>query len=434
MHIILIARKTLNSGFSFIANLLLYILYFIICTMKKSLFFLLLLSFVLAEDDTQEKADLTQLTDWIASKRMVTIKELGGNLSLSGDIRTEFFTVNERKNNIKQVGPSSQNPQIPDQAYKVKHNFLIDYRTEMTWCTTKVRFEYNKHTITDTGARVKLERAVLGTRVFDNDAQTIDLEFGRSKINYSFDSRLQFGSYMDGILCKFSQFNERLGQSYLHAAAFIINEMIHQYGYIGEVGVLNVLNTGLYLKYSLINWDTKTQANSIDANRFRFTISQLTAGYKFIAPKIDKSMTLFGAYLVNTQAKPLTILHCKRQNKAYYAGFTVGRLAKKGDWSLSGIMEHVEAQSIPSFDLIGVGKGNSSGIGLYSTLPFGKGNAATVSTAVGDADYNGWLATFSYLITGNLSISQTYKQSRSLGNLADNFRLKVYFFEVAYAF
>jgi hypothetical protein len=402
--------------------------------MKKFFSLLFLFTFCFGVDNTREKADLSQLTDWIASKRMVTIKQLGGNLAISGDVRTEFFTVNERKNCFKQVGPNSQNPHIPDQAFKVKHNFLIDYRTGMTWCTTKVRFEYDKHVITDSGARVKLERAILGSRVFENDHQTLDLEFGRSKIIYSFDSRIQFGSYMDGALFKFDNITENFGESYLHFAAFIVNEMIHQYGYVGEVGALNILNTGLYLKYSLINWDTKRQLNAIDANRFRFTVSQMTAGYKFILPKIQKSMTVYGAYLVNTQAKPLDLFDCKRHNKACYAGFNIGRLAKKGDWSVSGIYEYVEAQSIPEFDLIGIGKGNSSGIGLYSTLPLGKGNATTAATAVGSTDYQGFGATFSYLISSTLSISQSYRQSSSLNNLSDSFHFKIYFFEIAYAF
>lgn len=402
--------------------------------MKKLITAILFLPLLIGKDTTNQKDDLTELSDWISSKRMVTIKQLGGNLAISGDVRSEFFTVNERKNNIKQIGPNSQNPNIPDQAFKVKHHFLIDYRTGLTWCSTKVRFEYEKQKITDTGTKVKLERAILGARVYETDSKTVDLEFGRSKINYYFDSRVQFGSYMDGLIFKFDSISENFGESYFHFSPFIVNELIHQYGYIGEVGVLNFLSTGLYLKYSLINWDTKRQENEIDANRFRFVISQITAGYKFIMPLAEKSTTIYAAYLINTQAKPLAILNFNKQNKASYIGFNIGRLSKKGDWSIGGIYEYVEEQSIPEFDLIGIGKGNSSGIGLYSTLPKGKGVPTTRATATGSTGYRGFNANFSYLISSNLSISQSYSQSNSLHYLCNDFHYKIYFFEVAYAF
>ena len=71
----------------------------------KYLFLLLTLltTTVFAIDDGSpglEQRDIEALRDWINTKRQVTVKERGGNLSISGEVRAELQSTNERKNGI----------------------------------------------------------------------------------------------------------------------------------------------------------------------------------------------------------------------------------------------------------------------------------------------------------------------------------------------
>ena len=73
------------------------------------IFFILSLSLnpiFASEDDRQglDERDIEALRDWINTKRQVTIKERGGNLSISGEVRAELQSTNEKKGGIKQCG------------------------------------------------------------------------------------------------------------------------------------------------------------------------------------------------------------------------------------------------------------------------------------------------------------------------------------------
>lgn len=73
------------------------------CPMKKflSLFFLLSVSCFFAQDleqeGKQEEPDMSALRKWLMEKRLVTVKEKGGDLSIAGEVRTELQATNEKK-------------------------------------------------------------------------------------------------------------------------------------------------------------------------------------------------------------------------------------------------------------------------------------------------------------------------------------------------
>ena len=48
--------------------------------------------------------DMEALRRWIRDKRLVTVKEIGGDLSISGEVRTEFQDTSEVKDGIRQRG------------------------------------------------------------------------------------------------------------------------------------------------------------------------------------------------------------------------------------------------------------------------------------------------------------------------------------------
>src|SRR5690349_21829462 len=56
------------------------------------------------EKRSPDADDMEALRRWIRDKRMVTVKEIGGDLSISGDVRTEFQDTSEVKNGVQQRG------------------------------------------------------------------------------------------------------------------------------------------------------------------------------------------------------------------------------------------------------------------------------------------------------------------------------------------
>ena len=51
-----------------------------------------------------DQKDVNAVREWINTKRQVTVRELGGALSLSGEVRTEFQSSTEVSNGVKQLG------------------------------------------------------------------------------------------------------------------------------------------------------------------------------------------------------------------------------------------------------------------------------------------------------------------------------------------
>ncbi len=79
--------------------------------MTRSRRFLLLTAVTLftqgyAADITNQ--DIEFLRDWFNSKRLVTVKELGGQLSISGDVHAEVQSTTEVKNGERQRGRGSR--------------------------------------------------------------------------------------------------------------------------------------------------------------------------------------------------------------------------------------------------------------------------------------------------------------------------------------
>ena len=105
-----------------------------------ALFSLSLVCLSALENDDDEVYQFEALKAWIATKRQVTIKERGGSLSLSGDLRSEYATSNEQKNGFKNIGTSSYHPLIASDQFRIAFNMLLDYRAEATWASIKLKF------------------------------------------------------------------------------------------------------------------------------------------------------------------------------------------------------------------------------------------------------------------------------------------------------
>ncbi|MCK4934710.1 MAG: hypothetical protein KAR79_03895 [Simkaniaceae bacterium] len=385
--------------------------------------------------DKIEQKDINALRDWVNTKRQVTVKERGGNLSISGEVRTEFQATSEKLDGIKQRGNGGAIPGTASRAFDVEVNIMLDYRTDRTWAAVKLEFDNNAGTSSGTTSKISLERAFFGGRLVSRDTYTIDMELGRRFLATIFDSRIQFGSLMDGILVKYDHAMDFLGDLFLRAAPFVVDERVDQYAYVGELGLLNMFNTGFYSKYSLIDWNTKHLKNKIERNRYRFLNSQLTLGYKLRPKWLNKLTTFYAAGLMNHAAHTVPMSGEKLANLAWYTGFSIGELRQKGDWSFDLNYQYVQAQAIPDFDGSGIGRGNAKGTGFYSTKKGGAGVATTKENAVGAGNYKGFSVELLYLLTRNITIYQSWKQSINQNdNIGPFIRYKQYELEFIYAF
>ncbi len=305
-----------------------------------------------AEDMNNE--DIQALRDWINSKRMITVKELGGQLSISGEVRAEM-----QANNVVLNGKSlrGRGTGKSNHDYDVEFNLGIDYRTENTWAAARIKFDNDAGTFNEsfgsgTNSKIKVDKAYFGYRVIDRDRHTADIEVGRRGMLLVFDSRVQFGSNFDGVNFKDSYAVDKVGDLYYQLGAFIVNETKDQAAYVGEMGILNVANTGFYTKYSMIDWDTK-KTPKVPAE-FHFIVSQLMLGYKFIPQPWDKVVNFYFAGLWNHRARAMKITENKRANYGGYLGFSIGQIKKAGDWNFEANYQVIAGQCIPSFDTAGL--------------------------------------------------------------------------------
>jgi hypothetical protein len=380
------------------------------------LLFLLAFTFVYAlENNDDDGYQFEALKAWIATKRQVTIKERGGSLSLSGDLRSEYTTSNEQKNGFKNIGTSSYHPLIASDQFRIAFNMLLDYRAEATWASVKLKFSNSMGVISGTNNRLNLERAFIGFRVVDSEKFTVDLEPGRRKLNYTFDSRIEFSALMDGLLIKYDQSSDRYGDFYIHGGPFVVNDIKNLFAYVMETGIYKIYNTGFYVKYALTDWYTKHFNSAVENARFEYFVNQVLLGYRFNAPGIDKVSIFYAAFLINSAAPKRAIFNNKKSNKATYVGFAMGEARKKGDWALDSNFQWVQPQAIPDFDFGGIGAGTA------------------ISTIYETTSYIGGLFEFLYLITDNLTISQQFKYSKSLDILPNRYTYKQYRLEFIYA-
>ncbi|OGN62320.1 MAG: hypothetical protein A3F09_04605 [Chlamydiae bacterium RIFCSPHIGHO2_12_FULL_49_11] len=378
--------------------------------------------------------EISQLKEWIATKRQVTIQQTGGNFSLAGDVRTIYGTISEIKDGFKNVGSNSLNPTKANDTFYIQLNLNFDYRLPHAWLSAKLDYNNVMGATDGTNDNIALTRAFLGCRLARTSFFTLDIEFGRRPLWYSFDSKIEFAATFDGILIKYDQFSERYGDFYIRGGPFVVNQVRNQFAWIIETAILNVMNTGLYGKYSIIDWDTKSFSTQFLEERFGYCNSQFILGYKFVMPYIHQTTTVFAAFLVNSAAKGRDVTNYVKANLGWYAGFSIGTVRKKGDWSTSFNFQVVQPQAVPDFDLTGIGIGNAAAVGLYNTKYDGTGTATTYANAAGKNNYWGWRADFLYLITDNFTISQNFSWARSMDFLPTKFFYKKYQVQVIYAF
>lgn len=398
-----------------------------------------------------DSKDMDALRRWLQDKRLVTMREIGGDLSLSGEVRTEFQTTSEDKDGVQQRGKHGLNLK-PMYAWDVELNLMLDYRTDRTWAAVKLEFDNDMGQRSGTTNKIKLEKAYLGGRIVPGDTFTMDGEIGRRFLYNVFESKLQFGSLFDGILFRFSKAFQSIGDFYANVGSFIVNDKTNHYGFIGEFGALRIANVGLNLKYSLIDWyrpgsegdRLNFSAERYLANlRYRFLVSQIWGAYQFYPLWMGKRLIkIYAAALVNHLAlsNPLAPAGVEGQpfgkkNWGWYTGISLGTVKKRNDWAVDMNFQWVQAQAVPSFDANGIGRGNAGSAGLYTIKDDGSGGPTSRLTATGNGNYYGFQVNGLYAFTDNITINPVTAFSWTLDtNLGPDILYKQFELEFIYAF
>lgn len=394
--------------------------------------------------DKKSENDMDALRRWLNDKRLITVKELGGDLSLSGDVRTELQAINERRDGVQQRGPTSPTG-APMYAWDVDVSVMLDYRTDYTWASIKLRFDNDMGVKSGTVNKLRVQKAYLGGRLVAGDTFSFDGEIGRRGLSNVYDSKLEFGALYDAINLRFNKAFDSIGDFYLNAGPFLVSDRPNHYAYVAEIGGLRIANVGLNAKYSVIDWK-KHFAKPEKNDRFNFVVQQFLLSYQFNPAWLGKRLIKFyGAGLNNIIADDLvlarssvdpSLVHFGKLNWGWYTGVSIGTLKKAGDWAIDVNYQWAQAQVVPDYDFSGIGRGNTANVGLYSEkIDDTSTTPTTAATAVGPCNYYGFEIDCLYAFTDNLSVEENFKWSRTLNtNLGPDLKYQQFEIEFIYAY
>lgn len=409
------------------------------------------------EKQDADAQDMDALKRWIMDKRFITMKELGGDLSLSGEVRTEFQAASEVANGIQQKNyphlPPNDASAKPMYGWDIEFNLMLDYRTERTWAAVKIEFDNNMGQRSGTMSNITLEKAYAGGRIVSGDTFTMDAELGRRYLFIPFESKIQFSALFDGLLLRFNKAFESIGTFYFNGAMFVVDDITNHYACVGEMGALKISETGLNLKYSVIDWyrpggetekgNTALQTALIN-QRYRFLNSQFLIYYQLYPEWIGKKLIkLYAAGLMNHLAIRSKVVEGVqiiptgggKQNLGAYVGVSIGTAKRQGDWALDANYQWVQAQAVPEFDSLGIGRGNTAKVGTYTVNTDGRGGPVTQANSVGGGNFKGFEIEGLYALTDNLVVQQNFKYSNTLNqNIGPNINYMQYEMEFIYAF
>lgn len=388
---------------------------------------------------TQEarETDVRALSDFVKTKGAVSVQEKGGNLMLSGDVRSEWDHYRAKSRGKDQRGKGSANlvpPERPHAPYptnefNVEVNLMFDYRAERTWAKVRLQLDnsagivarqnhqtnehYVSHKKTLFGSgeidNIVLRQAYMGYNVAEHGTSRFDVEVGRRRLYDVFDSRIEFNNYFDGLTLKYMNSFEGAMDLQAKVAAFVIDQTVNHFGYVGEVGFLNLADEGLDFKYSFIHWDKHgvNRYNHHHALGARFNVSQFLLAYNLSPDLLRFKTKVYGAYLHNHTAGNHKFFHHKKENNAFYVGFSMGEIKRQNDWAIDANYQWVRANAIPEQDINGIGRDNPRNISMYR------------NKSQGYANFKGYQFTGLYALTDNLTIEVMFERihqaSREIG-------------------
>lgn len=410
--------------------------------------------------DELNERDLEAVTEYINSKRTIELKEKACNLSITGDIRSEWSYITEVVDGEKLRGGRAKNcfnSRVTHNDFDIDMNLYFEYKCERAWGVAQLEFDnsagveitdkicgtspsiYNRCGIIDSQApfgsgrcgSICLKRAYMGYNVCADGCSRFDIEIGRRRLFDVFDSRIQFLARFDGLLLRYATQWDGT-DCYWNVGGFVVDERSSHFAWVTEIGFLNICDSGFDFKYSFIDW-YKSGSNRCfvnGSNGWKFMNSQWTFAYHFDPDFITMPAKLYGAYLWNAAASRHNYTDDTLANQGFYIGFIIGEVSTEGDWSLDMNYQYVQAQAIPDPDVSGIGRGNLREETLTMAAPFGD-----PANARGNANYKGFRIEGLYALTDNLSLDAYFQYSKPCNaNIGGTLNYSKFKIEAIYAF
>lgn len=387
-------------------------------------------------DRDEDFIDTRILRDFIESRNLIQCRQKCGSLTIAGDVRAKWATASEV---VRGEAKRGVNTETAINAFKSEFNLFMDYTTDNSWVTTKLRWSVLDGV--DGGGPVKtdLDRAFMGYDIFESGAEDLYIEVGRTKLDYLFESRVEFGSLFNGIHLYYTNCDPRVGTLVIHGGPFVVDAFTNHYAWVVETSIKDLIWKGASIKYSMIDWfrfartfgyGTKNELLTENNPRYRFLVSQMIFGYERTIDVYGcKLLYAYAAVLANHLAKRSPITEFTYSNKAWYVGFTLGKLCKAGDWSLDVNYQSVGAQAIPEFDMTGIGRGNADNAVFYNPPKF------IAIDARGYGNFRGFQISALYALTNTLSMRAKAEWTKPLNvRLGGDFTYRAFEFVAIYAF
>lgn len=395
--------------------------------------------------------DAQAVKQFVYGKRAMMLSEKSDSLALSADVRFEWQALSEKHNGLKHRGGGS-GPQTNGVAaygsheFDVEVNIYMDYTAERSWAKIQLQLDNmaggatgcaNQTSSTlnvqesGTSDKLSLKQAYMGYNILEEGTSRLDVEIGRRNFYHVFESRVQFLNRFDGILLRYSNAFEGVADFYVNGGLFVIDSVTDNYGWVVELGFNDILDFGLDLKYSFIDWthdgadrNGGSAPTGYGARKYEQRNSQISGAYHLDPEMINTHVKVYGGFLMNHAARSRTETGDKKERLAWYLGVMFGEIQGEGDWAVDINYQNVEAQAIGDHDVSGIGRGNAIGV----CFP------ASTNNDGGMANYKGFQVEGQYALTDhitlNLELDYAKAESSSIGDSLKYRKLEV---EVMYA-
>ena len=393
------------------------------------------------EEELNER-DFDALREYIKSRRALAIDDSTSSLTISGNVRTEWRHLNEscKGNRLRGHGAIDDSGRpISRNDFDIEFNLRFDYICGNTWSVAHVRYDNpagvddNEHPCIKNknfdpnaccaeqaeqcyGDRsgyhgsgrcndLCLKKAFFGYELYSEGDTSVYFELGRRGNIYDvFDSNIQFLSRFDGLLLAYESSWECVADWYVHAAGLVVDERVNHFAWVAEIGLMNICDSGIDLKYSVIDWEKNGINRCFVRNPagFRFINSQVTSYYRLKPEVLGVKTKFYGAFLVNHAAQKIRVKnHHRHKNLGWYAGVLFGEVRKEGDWALEIQYQLVQAQAMPDDDVGGISRGNVLD------------ESFTTCSRRGNTNYKGWKVEGLYAFTDHLTLDTILEWSKA---------------------
>lgn len=408
------------------------------------------------------------LLNFINSKRSIPLADKSKNLSLSGEVHAEWnyqteklrgknirvYTFREPENWDDEIFIPGDTIAVGRNDFDIQLDVFLDWKSDRTWARTHVRYD-NSAGVSDNGLdpqidpqgyhgsgsinSLALREAYVGYEIFKTEDDRLTIEFGRrGNIYKAFYSEIQFASRLDGIIFRLTSNRGGFADWYVALTGFVVDERATQFAWAAEIGLDDILGSGIDFKYSFIDWQ-KHGVNRFFVKHplgFRFKVSQFSLLYSFNPRWADgQPLALSAGFLMNHTPARYTYINVnpdpakytpKRvnigtQNLGGFAKIQYREIDHEGDWFISGLAGFCQAQCIPDNDVRNIGTGNF----LHNSM---------TSDGRGNTNWKGYCITAGYAITDNLVIETQYNHSWAIKNIAGSQGYTRYTMETTYSF